>query len=236
MLSVAIVEDDEKDAKTLTSALMRYGKENSEEFRLKRFENAEKFLLDYRPVYDVVFMDIELSGTMDGLNAAKRMRRYDEDVALLFVTNMAQFAVKGYEVSALDYFIKPISYYDLKMRMDRIRRTRRKSGVSINIPIDGGVRKVFSDDIHYIEVNNHTLYYHTVGGTLSARGSINEAEKALSASGFARCSISYLVNLRHCTEIRGGTVKVGGDDLRITRGKHKEFLYKLAETLNGGGY
>lgn len=235
MLAVAIIEDNERDARLLMGALTRYERETGEQLRLTRFENAEKFLTGYKPVYDVVFMDIELSGIMDGLSAARRMRRYDEEVALLFVTNMAQFAIKGYEVNAMDYFVKPVSYYDLKMRMDRVCRTRRKRGVAVNIPIEGGTKRVSSDDIHYIEVNNHTLYYHTKEGVYSARGSINETEKLLAPAGFARCSISYLVNLRHCTEVRNGYVKVGGDELRVTRGKHREFVYKLSETLNGRG-
>ena len=235
MLTVAIIEDDGKDLLRLKSALARYERETEEKFRVVTFGNAEKFLTGYKPVYDIVFMDIELGGIMDGISAAKRMRKYDETVALLFVTNMAQYAIKGYEVNALDYFVKPVSYYDLKMRLDRILRTRR-AGVSLNVAIGGGTKRLMSDDVYYIEVINHTLHYHTKEGVLSSRGSsIKELEKLLEPEGFARCSISYLVNLRHCYEIKGSVVNVGGDELRITRGKHKEFVYKLAAALNGTG-
>lgn len=235
MLDVAIIEDDDRDLLMLKSALTRYERESGEEFRITIFGNAEKFLTGYKPVYDIVFMDIELGGIMDGISAAKRLRIYDEDVALMFVTNMAQYAIKGYEVSALDYFVKPVSYYDLKMRLDRIRRTRRTKGVMLNVAIGGGTKRISSSDVFYIEVINHTLHYHTKSGVLTARGSIKEVEKLLEPEGFARCSVSYLVNLSYCNEIRGGSISVGGDELRITRGKHKEFMYKLAEVLNGGG-
>lgn len=235
MLSVAVIEDDKKDAAVLCGLLTRYERESGETVRVTTFTNAEAFLTDYKPVYDAVFMDIELDGAMDGLTAAARLRKYDETVALLFVTSMAQFAIKGYEVDALDYFVKPVGYYDVKMRLDRVRRGKRTAGATVNIGVDGGVKRVLAADVYYIEVMNHTLVYHTRDGTFSCRGgSIRDLESRLEPEGFARCSISYLVNLRHCSEIRSGSVVVGGDELKITRGKRKEFVYKLAQVLGGG--
>ena len=68
--------------------------------------------------YDIVFMDIELPG-INGMEAAHRLREIDQQVILIFVTNMAQFAVKGYEVDALDYIIKPAQYGPLSIKLDR---------------------------------------------------------------------------------------------------------------------
>ncbi len=70
----------------------------------------------YRADYDIVFMDIELPG-INGMEAAHRLREIDQQVILIFVTNMAQFAVKGYEVDALDYIIKPAQYGPLSIKL-----------------------------------------------------------------------------------------------------------------------
>ena len=121
MVFVGIVEDEAESLATLKEGLARYQRETGVEFKTTCFRDAELFLTNYKPVYDIVFMDIMLPG-MTGLEAAKRLRKYDEDVCLIFTTTMAQFALKGYEVNAQDYFVKPFAYYDLKMRLDRVIR------------------------------------------------------------------------------------------------------------------
>lgn len=234
MLTVAVIEDDNDDAELLRGLLSRYEKESGVPVVVKVFTNAEAFLTGYKPIYDAVFMDIDLKGTMDGLTAAARLRKYDEKVALLFVTSMAQFAIKGYEVDALDYFVKPVGYYEIKMRLERIRRINESNGTMLNISVGRGTKRVSVSDIYYIEVIDHALVYHTRGGVFSCRGgSIRDLERSLSSEGFARCSVSYLVNMHYCSELHGNTLIVGGDELKITRGKGKEFLDKFTAMLNG---
>ena len=63
-------------------------------------------------------MDIQLSD-LDGMEAAKKLRRLDSSVTLIFVTNMANFAVRGYEVDALDFIVKPVEYFSFALKLDR---------------------------------------------------------------------------------------------------------------------
>ena len=117
MFTVAIVEDEKQAADLLASYLERYGSENEISFNVVHYSDAEAFLTDFRCQFDMVFMDIEMP-CIDGMNAAHRLRKIDDMVALVFVTNLARYAINGYEVEALDYVLKPLSYeaFSLKIR------------------------------------------------------------------------------------------------------------------------
>ncbi len=73
-------------------------------------------------------MDINLPN-QNGLDAAAALRAFDKVTPLVFVTNLARFAVRGYEVDALDFIVKPLAYENFWFRMDRIiRRIERRTG------------------------------------------------------------------------------------------------------------
>ena len=118
MLRCAIVEDSPRELEHLKECLARYSAERDIPLETTVFGDAASFLEHYRADYDIVFMDIELPG-INGMEAAHRLREIDRQVILIFVTNMAQFAVKGYEVDALDYIIKPAQYGPLSIKLDR---------------------------------------------------------------------------------------------------------------------
>ena len=109
MRNVAVIEDEKSASDALGQHLKRYGAETGEEFKIYVFPDAETFLQNYKADYDVVFMDIELPG-MNGMTAARELRKLDGKVVLVFVTNMSQFAVGGYEVGAFDFILKPVNY------------------------------------------------------------------------------------------------------------------------------
>ena len=118
MIAVAIVEDEESASKQLTEYINRYGKEQGEQFQVSLFSNVGSFLEPYKKV-DIVFMDIIMPG-LNGMDGARQMREIDPETKIVFVTNMAQYAVQGYEVDALDFVVKPVNYKDFSYKMNRV--------------------------------------------------------------------------------------------------------------------
>lgn len=226
MIKAIIVEDDNAEAAALDGFLRDYGAEMRLNISITRYVSADAFLMEYGTgdLADVIFMDIEMPG-IDGLTCAQKLRERDSEVFLIFVTKIAKYAVHGYSVDALDYFLKPVRYHDLKMRMERIRKIKGFNENFIKINNAGSFKVLNVKEILYIESDNHTLIYHTENGCFTGRGkSMRQAEQELSPFGFARCNVCYLVNIEKCRTISGNLLTVGGDELQISRAKRKEFL------------
>lgn len=231
MLKVAIVEDNKAAMEKLQGYLERYAQENEEKFDIAAFGDALAFLDNYRCIYDMVFMDIELP-FINGMEAAKRLREIDSQVVLIFVTNMAQFAVKGYEVDALDYLVKPVHYGDFQLKLHRAVSRLKEAQEAILIQRQSGILKLKVQEIGYIEVRGHTLIFHTDMGEINGSGTLNELENKLKGKGFLRCNKCYLVNQKYIAAVQGYTlVMAQGEELQISRPRKKTFMNELAETM-----
>ena len=232
-MKVVIVEDDERESDRLSGYVSKYASGRGETADITVYPNALVFLSRYAPGADVVFMDIDMPD-MTGMEAAKHLRERDSLVPLVFVTALSSFAVEGYSVGASDFLVKPYPYDALVFSLDKLfRRTAYCGEVTVR-NMDGYIR-IPVDSIFYVEVNRHRLLYHTDSGIYDVWGSMRTAESALPAGSFARCGVSYLVNLRNVTEVAGDDVKVGGSVIKISRAKKRSFMSALNAYIYDGG-
>ena len=228
MLKIAVVEDQTEVRESLCQFIRQYAGEQGLQAEVEPFADGAVIAEGYQPGYDIIFLDVEMP-RLGGFGAAERIRAVDPDVVLVFVTNMAQYAIKGYEVDALDYVLKPVSYFAFSQRMQRaLERMKHRTRKFISVPFQGGMRKLDISQIRYIEVVNHSLIYHLDGETLEAKGVLSELEEALTAYHFFRCNKCYLVNLEHVNGVNENCADVDGDQIQVSRPKKKAFL----DTLN----
>ena len=231
---IAIVEDDKDASELLGKYVNDYGAEKNENIEVSKFYTVTNFLEACRGNFDIIFMDIELPDG-NGMEAIARVREQDKDVIVIFVTNMAQFAVKGYEVRAFDFIIKPISYFNFCVKFSAaLDCFRRRADVSVWIANKEGKIRLNASRIKYIEVFKHVLIYHTTDGDYtSSSGSLTALEEQLKSVYFASCNRCYLVNLRFVSAIRGMSVVVDGDELQVSHLKRASFLRELNAFLSG---
>lgn len=234
MLEIAIVDDEIGSRQLLARYLLRYSKERGERFVVKNYESGIAFLEAYSTDTDIVFLDIEMPG-ISGMETAHGLRRMDEDICIIFVTNLARYALNGYEVNALDFIVKPVQYASFVHKMDHVLRlfARRKAAKSILLHCDGIMRKLDVSEILYVETVNSYLVYHTLAGELRTRGALKNVEKELGEDGFSRCNSCYLVNMRYVTNVRGDCVMVGEVELKMSRNRKKSFIGDLTQYLGG---
>lgn len=228
MLEIAIVEDEENYRNILCEYLSRYEKETGDKIHLSIFTDGDEIVENYMAEYDMILMDIEMQ-FMNGMDAARRIREVDTAVIIVFITNMAQYAIQGYEVDALDYILKPISYFAFSQRIQRaIRRMKKREDHYINIVSKKGVNKVSVSDIGWIESEGHRLIYHAKEQVYeSTLNSMKEMEQELKKYNFFRCNKGYLVNLAHVKAIRDGWAILTNGQVMISRAKKTEFQKAL---------
>lgn len=219
-IRTAIIEDSEEDANTLYSTLEQYFKNTRYSVKTTVFSSGRDFLNAFQAGYDLVFMDIEMP-ELDGMAAAKALRETDKRVGLIFVTNMPQYAIKGYEVSALDYLIKPVSLTQLSRTLDRVLSSHsfRHKEPFIMIPDSTkGVRKLLCRDIVYIIKEGNYLVFYTQTETIKVRGTMRDLEKSLAGETIMKCANGCMVNVRHIMKMVKNeiSIDIGGKRISLT--------------------
>lgn len=232
-MRAVIVEDDKTCADELISFLKRFGEENGRDIEWVWFSDGDSFLAS-QDKFDVIFMDIEMPGT-DGLSVVKNLRTKDQDVLVLFVTGLAQYAVNGYEVQAFDFMVKPVSYYSFAMKFARVvERLDSRRKYEVWVVSRHGRQLIKAENLKYIEIVRHTLIYHTTDGNYTGTGTLKSVIPVFEELPFSLCNQCYFVNLRFVTGINESYVYVGGDKLQISAPKRKNFLRALNNYLAAG--
>lgn len=231
MIRVAIVDDEAQVRAELEQYLRQYGKGCGVDFFVRSFKNGIALLNEEQLNFDIVFLDVEMP-YMNGIETARNLRQSNSVCALVFITNMAQYAIAGYEVDAMDYVVKPVTYEVFAFKMKRVlERVALNESKSLSVKTRDGFVYLDVQDIYYIEVTGHELRYHTARGVLSVWGALSEAERRLEHDGFYRCNSCYLINLRYVSAVEEDSAVVRGDRLRISGPRKKGFYHAMMQYM-----
>lgn len=229
-IRVAIVDDEQKAIDNLVNLLKQYEKENEVDITISTFSDSAQFIFQYKPIYDLIFLDVQMP-KYNGLQVAEEIRKKDSDVFLIFQTTFGQFALHGYQYDAMDYFVKPVTYQSLRMRLSMVKKKLSERGGMISFPVEGGGIKILKlKDILYVEESGRNQVFHTVDGEEFInirRESLSSLEKKIGNDGFARCNSGFILNLKKCSEIKKNVVSIGGVTLEISRTYRQSFMEQL---------
>ena len=233
VIHIAVVEDEQNTRDCIWKYLKQYEKESKNTFKVDFFEDGVDITNDYRPVYDLILMDIQMK-KMNGMAAAAQIRNADSEVLIVFITNMVQYAIKGYSVNAMDYLLKPLNYFTFSECMKRVNFylfQKQKNYLILNT--NGGILKIDTKEIYYMESRGHYIEIHKMGEVISVLETMKKMEQTLAPSGFFRCNSGYLVNMAYVEKIDKYTALVNGEEIQISRPKKKAFMEALTDYLGG---
>lgn len=233
-MRIALVDDNPADRSLLRSCLEPWLAEHTIAAEIEEFGSGDSFLAHCEQSYDLVFMDIEMPGE-NGMEVAAKLRRRDEDAILIFVTNIAGFAIHGYEVGARDYIVKPLDPFSFKMKMSRTLPAlsdRQSDALLIKTAEETVV--INRSNVLYLEAEGHFVHYHLPGASHRTYGTFKNAIAEMRQEQFEFCNRCYYVNLRYVKKVDADYVYVGEDKLLISRPKRKAFLVALANYVGRG--
>lgn len=225
-INIAIVEDSKEDLDNCLSLLDKYATEKRVTFDIQTFESGDAFLMRFKSQYDFIILDINLSA-MNGIDVAKTVRAKDEEVVIMFATNLAKYATKGYEVDAVDFVLKPLTYASFYLRLERVmKKINKKVDSFLVVPSEGGFNKINLNDVLYIEVISHDIIFHMLSGNnIITSGTLKKYEEKLKDLWFIRCNSCYLVNAHKIKRVEKLDIQLVNDEIiAISHPKKKSFM------------
>ncbi len=229
MYSIALCDDEERELDLIEDFLTSYQeKEQAFEYKTKRFSSAEELLRcvreeGYTP--DILLLDIFMAGKT-GIEAAEEVRRLGLGIPIVFLTTSTEFALKAYEVDAVQYLVKPLDgkrfFHAMDSAMGQIGKNKESQ---IVIKVAGGIRQIQPNDIVYCESQKNYQALHLIEVEYRVRMTAGKLWEMLQVySQFGRCGRSYILNMNHIVSVeREQIVMDNGSTIYIPRNKVAEF-------------
>lgn len=231
MFSVAIVEDEDVYIKEIQEYFIQFERETGDRFRITVYKDGDELLSSYQGQFDLILMDIQMK-LVDGMSAAEEIRTLDSQVIIIFITNMIQYAVKGYEVDAMDFILKPVTYFIFSQKLQKaLNKIKKQPEIFLSVPVKGGMCKIGVSGLLYVESQGHILYYHTQTEIVSSRARLADVESVLERYGFFRINKGCIVNMKYVDTVLDGNCYMEGAVLPIARNKKKMFMDQLTEWI-----
>lgn len=232
MLRVALCDDESASREALYIQLEKALIEKTEEivYEFSSGDKALSWLHKHPGEIDLLFLDVEMRG-LNGMETAEKIREFDENLIIVFVTGHNDYVFDGYRVGALDYIMKPVSMQKLMELLHRVReklaQEERQSYIIRNMD---GTWRFRLQDILYFYSDKRKVNLVTKSGEYSYYARLDDVEKQL-AMRFVRIHQRYLVNPSHVDYLGNDSVTVDGKTLPCSRKYKESAAAKLARFM-----
>lgn len=230
-MNIAIVEDQKYEQDKLTNYISKYLNKINTSATIHHYSDGLEIIDKYDSKYDLIYLDVEME-YLDGMSTARKIREYDSEVLIVFVTNHSQVAIQGYSVEATDFLLKPLSYFTFSEHFKKIFKKITFQESSLYVKVSGIMRRISSRDILYLESLGHNITIHTLNETIQITDTMKNLETKLDPQSFYRCSNSFIVNMNHVQGIEANDISLPNQVIiPVSRSKKKEFMARLTELI-----
>ncbi|MGV3117924.1 LytR/AlgR family response regulator transcription factor [Clostridium baratii] len=226
MINIAVCDDQDYDRKNLRQILEKISLRNNIIFNIEEFRSGKELLNIYKrdiPKFDVIFLDIIL-GDSNGIDIAKRILDLYNSVKFIILSSSREFILDGYDISAVNYIIKPSSIEKIERELFRAIDIQENNKKFYEINKSGNTVLLKLNNIYYFEVDRRKINVHKKENVIDYYEKLDNVEKDLDDRGFKRCHRSYVINISKIKEFKSNEVKLLNGEVVPVGRKYKENL------------
>lgn len=222
---IAICDDDIQITGKIERLLQDIAKRNFVDTEIEVFWNG-KSLADAIAAgerYDVIYLDIEMDKE-DGISAARRIRTYDKNVRIIYVTSHESYMRESFEVRPFQFLVKPVTDKIMEKCFKSVYEDINSEDFYFRYSYQRMNHKVPIKDILYFESNKRKIFIVTEQEILELYGKLNEIEETLKTCkiSFLRVHQSFLVNYKHISgQSYDSVVMDNGQKISISEDRRK---------------
>lgn len=226
MIRIAICEDEKEMRDLIENHLHNILK--NKEYEIEKYSSGEDLLQSNIKDIDLLLLDIQMD-RINGMDTARKIRKVDNKMEIIFLTSLIDYVQEGYEVRAYRYLLKPIELDELRKHvLTCINEIEKNKNHYILIKNKSNTYKIYSSEIKYIEVQKKDMSIHTINKDFDVRYSLEKIEKDLNLDKFVRCHKSFLINLTYVENIKSNTaILESGEEVPVSRYRYKEVKEKF---------
>ena len=231
-MNIFICDDNAEQSSLCKQAILRLSRQHGVHAKIKTFPSGDAMLFEAEDTYatlDLVYLDIHMPG-QNGMETAKRLREIGYLGDIVFFTVSPDFAIAGYDVSALHYIVKSKTtdekFEEIFLRACE-RKARRESEVLV-LTCAGESRCIPVEDIRYFEIQQRIVTVVYAKERFEFYSTMMRLEEQLFNRGFVRTHKSFLVNKRYIHSIDSARVLLdSGEELPVGKRYYADSLASI---------
>ena len=208
MLKIAVCDDSRELLEKVEKDLHEYENVRNTPATVHTYTNAVDLLDGLKKTdYDILILDIIMPG-FTGMQAAHEIRKFNEEIKIIFLTSSKEFAIESYSVGAYYYLLKPVLKEKLFSVLDKVVSEITSKQESCVIYTHMGIVNIPFARIECLEVyNKHLVFHLSDGSTKETRGALTDYENVfLERKEFLKIHRSYILNMDYIHSIEAGEI------------------------------
>ncbi len=161
---------------------------------------------------NIVFLDIQMP-ELKGTDFAKMI---GDSSKIIFTTAYSEYALEGFDLNALDYLLKPITFERFLSAVYKYKQEETPIEDSITIKSGYDLYKLKYEDILYVQSDNEYVLFYTIGKKIMSHQTLKSLEKKLPKSTFIRVHRSYIVNKQKVSALKGRDLFIGNVNIPVS--------------------
>ncbi|WP_461206676.1 LytR/AlgR family response regulator transcription factor [Clostridium sp. DL1XJH146] len=209
MINIAICDDNREENEMINSLVQKNVEELGIQFKISCFNDGEDLVEHinyYKEIYDLIFLDIYMQFS-NGIDVARKIRNFDKECKIIFITYSKEYAIDSYDVRAFHYILKPIEEEKLVSTIKLAVDSLDKESKQIIITNKKGSYRIFYKDILYAESKARIVNIHLkLDKVITFYSKLEDFFEKLQDERFFKPHKSFIVNMDYISKIQSNSI------------------------------